>query len=341
LGKGRAIARAGPKELILSFEEDGVNRRISRVFFLPLILSLAGCRGDPANPEDDLPPEVDRYAAIPGDVNKITPAQDKNPPLLHSDEFYEPVPLPVINTAGGEDSPFIPGGREELYFFFAADIRQDPSVQVQNPVNGIWMSARSGGAWQEPELVWLQDYDQLALNGCPWVDGSEIIFCSARAGYTGLNWFRAERANSGWKNWELVTFPPEYDVGELHIHGDELYYGSARAGGEGGQDIWMLTRVGGAWTNPVNLAAVNTEADETRPFVTPEGNELWITRWYEGSPAVVRSRKVGGSWQEGEIIVSRFAGEPTLDALGNLYFVHHFYDEGVMLEVDIYVAYRK
>ena len=72
-----------------------------------------------------------------------------------------------------------------------------------------------------------------------------------------------------------------------------------------------------------------------------DGRELWITRWHEGSPALVRSRKIAGQWQEGELIVSRFAGEPTLDAQGNLYFVHHFYDDGVMLEVDIYVAYRK
>ena len=91
----------------------------------------------------------------------------------------------------------------------------------------------------------------------------------------------------------------------------------------------------------MNIGAVNTGVDETRPFVTSDGQELWVTRWHEGSPAIVRSRKVGGQWQEGELIVSRFAGEPTLDAQGNLYFVHHYYDDGVMLEVDIYVAYRK
>ena len=168
-----------------------------------------------------------------------------------------------------------------------------------------------------------------------------MLFCSAREGFAGLHWFRAERVGEGWKNWDVVTFPAEYDVGELHIHGDELYYGSARAGGEGGQDIWMLTRVGGDWVNPVNIGEVNTGVDETRPYLTPDGQELWITRWHEGSPAIVRSRKVDGKWQEGELIVSSFAGEPTMDAQGNLYFVHHFYDEGVMLEVDIYVAYRK
>jgi hypothetical protein len=103
----------------------------------------------------------------------------------------------------------------------------------------------------------------------------------------------------------------------------------------------MATREGGTWANPVNVTAVNSAEDDSRPYVTPGGNELWITRWYEGTPAVFRSKNVGGAWQEAELIVSRFAGEPTLDAEGNLYFVHHFYDNGVMLEADVYVAYRK
>ena len=30
-----------------------------------------------------------------------------------------------------------------------------------------------------------------------------------------------------------------------------------------------------------------------------------------------------------------------MDAQGNLYFVHHFYEDGVMLDADIYVAYKK
>ena len=317
--------------------------KLRPTWILSLILLQApmGCGSSPAIPEDGLPPEIDRHAAIPTDVAKVTPAQDKHPPILHSDEFFEPVPLPVISTAGGEDAPFIPLDRAELYFFFVADIREDPSIQIRDPVNGIWMSRQVGGAWQEPELVWLQDFDELALNGCPWVAGNEMLFCSARAGFSGLHWFRAERTGGDWQNWDVVTFPAEYDVGELHIHGDELYYGSARSGGEGGQDIWMLTRANGEWTNPVNITAVNTGVDETRPFVAPDGQELWVTRWHEGSPAIVRSKRVGEQWQEGELIVSRFAGEPTLDAQGNLYFVHHFYDEGVMLEVDIYVAYRK
>ena len=41
------------------------------------------------------------------------------------------------------------------------------------------------------------------------------------------------------------------------------------------------------------------------------------------------------------MIISQFAGEPTLDNEGNVYFVHHFYKNEVMIEADIYVAYKK
>jgi hypothetical protein len=75
--------------------------------------------------------------------------------------------------------------------------------------------------------------------------------------------------------------------------------------------------------------------------VTADGNELWFTRWYQGAPALYRSIRIEDEWSEPEIIVSQFAGEPTLDPDGNLYFVHHFYQDGQMIEADIYVAERK
>lgn len=303
--------------------------------FLLLLVAACGSHDSPTEP-----PLVDRLAAIPPDVVKGTPENDAYPPILHSSEFTKPVPVPVISTAGAEDSPFVPAGGGALYFFFAADVRQDVSVQIRDPVNGIWVSKRRNGQWAEPTLVWLQDPGELALNGCEFVAGDEMLFCTARAGFTGVRWYRADFRDGAWTNWRPADFPAEYDVGELHIQGDELYYGSARPGGAGGQDIWMLTRSGDGWVNPVNVAAVNTAADETRPYVTPDGQELWITRWYEGTPAVFRSKRENGTWQTAELIVSQFAGEPTLDEEGNLYFVHHYYRNSVMIEADIYVAYR-
>jgi hypothetical protein len=321
-----------------------VTSRTSFLSGLTLVLGVfAACDGGGGGtgPVDLERPVVDRHAAIPSDVTKVTPEQDQSPPILHSPDFQEPVPVPVISTAGAEDAPFIPAGRDELYFYFAADVRESPAIQIRDPVNGIWVSKREEGVWQEPTLVWLQRVGDLALNGCPFVGGDEMFFCTAREGYSGLNWFRAAYAEGEWGNWALYLFDPAMEVGELHIHEDELYYDSERAGGNGGTDIWMATRDGEGWANPVNVTAVNSTDFDSRPYVTPDGNELWITRWYEGSPAIFRSEKRDGAWQTPELILSRFAGEPTLDAEGNLYFVHHFFQDGVMLEADIYVAYRK
>lgn len=320
--------------------------RLRSLAFLSLaaLPVLSACEGDPAEPGEEPhdPIIVDRYASIPPDVSKVTPDQDPTPPFLHSHEFQEPVPLPVISTAGAEDAPFIPADRQELYFFFAADVRQSPGEQIQDPANGIWVSRRVGGQWQEPALVWLQAPGELALNGCPFVGADELYFCTVREGFPGINWFRAQRVDGQWANWGIHAFDPALQVGELHIHENRLYYHSDRPGGEGLSDIWMATSVDGEpFGDPVNVWEVNTPEDDSRPYVSPDGTELWITRWYQGSPAIFRSLRHEGAWLEPELIMSQFAGEPTLDAEGNLYFVHHFYIDGVMREADIYVAYRK
>jgi hypothetical protein len=96
-----------------------------------------------------------------------------------------------------------------------------------------------------------------------------------------------------------------------------------------------------------NLGAkVNITADEGWPFLSSDGSELWFcghSRLGYAGPSVFRSlRAVDGSWGEPEEIISNFAGEPTLDDAGNIYYTHHFFSQnGVMLEADIYVAYRK
>ncbi|MBU0461016.1 MAG: hypothetical protein KJ574_00360 [Nanoarchaeota archaeon] len=146
-----------------------------------------------------------------------------------------------------------------------------------------------------------------------------------------------------WADWKVEDFPEQYQVGELHFTHDwnTVYFHSARGGGSGGNDIWKMEKKDGYWQTPENIKAVNSEVDEGMPYLSPDENELWFNRWYEGTPAVFRSKKVNGEWQTPELIISRFAGEPTLDHEGNLYFVHHYYKDNKMVEADIYVAYRK
>ena len=182
---------------------------------------------------------------------------------------------------------------------------------------------------------------KLALDGAQFIENNEMHFVSAREGYTGLHWFRAKFENGSWTNLQEQVFNPDYEVGELHIYGNELFYHSSRVGGKGNLDIWMLTEIDRDWKNPINIDAVNSAENEGWPYINPYGNKLWFTRIYQGSPAIFRSKKVGNDWQEPELIISQFAGEPPLDKQGNIYFVHHFYIDGKMIEADIYVAFKK
>ena len=104
-------------------------------------------------------------------------------------------------------------------------------------------------------------------------------------------------------------------------------------------DIWVSKKVNGEWQEPENVASVNTERNEGRPFVTGDGNEMWITKDY----GLWRSKKVNGEWQESELIISPLAGEASVDydGNGNVYFTHHFFNNNNMIEADIYMAERQ
>ncbi len=56
---------------------------------------------------------------------------------------------------------------------------------------------------------------------------------------------------------------------------------------------------------------------------------------------VLRRIFLGYRRGEPELTLSQFTGDPSLDREGNIYFVIHCFEDGKMIEVDIYVAYRK
>ncbi|MGA1848994.1 MAG: hypothetical protein ACMUHB_06605 [Thermoplasmatota archaeon] len=315
--------------------------------------SISGCFEDAVDDIDgndnvDPPPYPTdtRYDRLPGDIIKRTPEGDKTPPLLHSNLFEEPVPMDgPINTPGAEDSPFILPDGGTFYFFFTPDVRIPPERQILDNVTGIWSSELTGGGWTEPKRVWLQEPGKLALDGAHWVDpdDTEIWFASAREGYTGLHYFIAQKSNGRFENWHYADSDLNdiYQMGEMHRVEDTIYFHSPRNGGKGGNDIWTTTFVNGSWQPPVNLDVINTGEHESLPWVSESDDEMFFTRTHMGTPGIFRSTKMNGTWNEPELILSQFAGEPTLDGEGNLYFVHHFFEEGEMIEADIYYCQRK
>jgi len=233
-----------------------------------------------------------------------------------------------------------------LYVFFTPNVSIPAEKQLLDGVTGIYASHKQNGTWNKAERIILQDPGKLALDGAEFVQDDTMWFASAREDYTGVNLFTAEFKNGKWTNWQYGgdKLDKDYQVGEMHItaDGNELYFHSAKAGGKGQYDVWVTRKVNGEWQQPENVEAVNTPENEGWPVITQNGDELWFTRTYMGSPAIYRSIKVSGNWSAPELILSQFAGEPTLDNNGNIYFAHHFYsNQTKMIEADIYVAYRK
>jgi hypothetical protein len=308
---------------------------------LVLHFFLSGCQ--PLIPAPVPTPTPDRLAMIPPDAEK---PEDPHPPIVHHPGWADPVPVPGhLNTTGLEDSAFITPDGQQMIFFFTPTIENPPEKQVLDGVTGLYLSRWDGAGWAAPERIVLTEPGDLAMDGCGSLSGDELWFCSVREGnLREIDIWRATRQDGKWQNirgaGELLNV--DYQVGEMHINlaGDLLIYHSTSLEGSVGMDLWQTRLVDGEWQAPENLAAINTPGDEGWPFLSTDGTELWFTRFHQGSPAIFRAEWQGGDWGPPELIISTFAGEPTLNDAGNLYFVHHTVINGVIRDVYIYVAVR-
>lgn len=55
-----------------------------------------------------------------------------------------------------------------------------------------------------------------------------------------------------------------------------VYFSSDRKGGKGGRDIYKATLTSDGWSEPENISALNTTADEDAPFLGPSGSVLYF-----------------------------------------------------------------
>jgi len=284
-----------------------------------------------------------RDESIPDDAVKMSPETDTFPPVLYSDEWMQPVLMPgPINTAGGEDAPVVTPDGNTFFFFFTPDVSIPATEQLSDGVTGIWWSTKTNGVWSEPERVLLTT--SLALDGPLCIHEDTLWFCSARVGnFRELDIYTADLENDEWQNWQNAgeLLNKEYEVGELYLtsDGNTMYFDSSRDGGYGGKDIWVIEKENGSWTEPVNLGpTINDDQDQGWLYVNPDGTELW----YGATGGIYRSIKNGTEWNDPELIISNFVGDPAIDDEGNIYFTHHYFTaEMDRIEADIYVCYKK
>ena len=141
---------------------------------LIVVLMITGCAQQSQN--TSLSEEViDRESKIPTGQQKITPQADLLPPVLHSSEYSQPVPLPhPVNSAGAEDSAFIMPDGNTLFIWFTPDPNAPLSRQLDDAVTGIWVSEKVAGEWQQPQRVLLKNPDEQSLDGCAFVQDNQM-----------------------------------------------------------------------------------------------------------------------------------------------------------------------
>lgn len=213
--------------------------------------------------------------------------------------------LPAVNMGDSINSPYLDYSpsltRDGNHLFFTSD---RPGGYGKRD---LWEADRvSGNLWRSPvnlgPVINSSDDDS-----DPWIspDGNLLIFVSNRPGGHGtFDLWMSRKVGGVWQTpfnlggvinistWEATPWMSP----DTH----RLYFGSyERPGGLGGWDIWMSTKTGGVWGQPVNMGPnINSAMQDASPSLTPDEQTLYFAAANgNNSNDVFFSQKVGGIWQ--------------------------------------------
>jgi hypothetical protein len=334
-------------------------KKIRHIFSIILCMAIIGFWGCNDNSEE--PVEISPYPEC-----RKPPSEriDAHTPTVVVSDWGQPVRLESpINTSCPEDAIEISRDGTTLYFLFTTDILDSLSVdEILSRPNGTYRATKIGGPgdFDMPTYYDLGKGTDGSLDGelsfSP--DGSQVYFHSLRSANTGyqanpptddfLDIYVADIINGTPSAGVNLGAPVNsvYPDGEHALHPDSqsLYFASHRPGGSGGADLWVSTKSGGVWSNPVNLGQpVNSYANDLQPAFTTDGDTIYFMS--DRNPfvgaAIYRSNRNLGSWSTPELVISGIAGEPAITADGSLlYFVHVLTDANGVFDADIWYTAR-
>lgn len=257
-----------------------------------------------------------------------------------SDEWTRPEQLPPpVSSSAWEDAPRISPDGQVLYFTRGKD----------RDVEG-YVSRKTKDGWSQPNPL---DFNLKSFpTGASHSQDDEIIyFASVRpGGYGSGDIYVSKKVNGRWTKGDNLGSPPntKYMESEPFIASDHmtLYFASNRPGGRGKADIYMTQKKRAGWSEPVNLGSpVNSEFDDSQPFLTQDGKELYfmaVNRKGIPGPAIFRTVRIGEKWGEPEVVITGFVGEPSLTADKQiLYFVHIIRKGGKLADAKIMFTHRR
>jgi outer membrane protein OmpA-like peptidoglycan-associated protein len=221
---------------------------------------------------------------------------------------FEPLNLgPHINSENDEFVNSITLDEHQLVFTLMQPDTARPDFYREGFMMAVWQDSAwvvSGRAL--PDLYSLGNIGAMSLSP----DGRHLFFtsCGAMGGYGSCDLYVCTKTASGWSIPENLGGTVNTETWDSQpcfaADGKTLYFVSARAGGQGGSDIWFSTlNDSGEWTRPVNAGPViNTPKEEMAPLIHPDGSTMYFSsRGHSGMGGFdlfITRKDSSGQWGE-------------------------------------------
>jgi outer membrane protein OmpA-like peptidoglycan-associated protein len=213
----------------------------------------------------------------------------------------------AVNSAYAEVHPMVSPDGQRLYFTRKKHPRnlgaalQDDIWVAERGENNSWKQARNAG----PPL---NDAGHNYLNGISPDNNLALIAANYENPQARERLYLARRSGADWGKplaLELPGLENQNEYAAFHLASDNrsILLSLEREGGLGYKDLYVsFLNAGASWTPPLNLGpAINTIADETTPYLAPDGSTLYFTttgRYGYGSSDLFVSKRMDDSWQQ-------------------------------------------
>jgi len=147
---------------------------------------------------------------------------------------------------------------------------------------GVFITENTDRGWTTPKRI-------KSVPETPWApylswDAKSIYFMYSH------NLYRCNRTARGWGKLEKLGPPlssPAAEWGFSLAADNSFYLASTRKGGRGGGDVWYVPFGDNAWSQAINISALNTRYSDGAPGVAPDESFLVFNS--------VRPRGLGGA----------------------------------------------
>jgi hypothetical protein len=178
----------------------------------------------------------------------------------------------IINNAQSNRNPVV--NKDETLLIYLSGLKFYDAVMMSKKVNGLWtepenISPQVGSDGDCAPVCLSEDGTELYLVKTIKKKNTDIYVSKWSDGKWGLMTPLNKNINTGGRE----------DHASISADGKTLYFCSDRRGGEGGLDIYKSEKQSnGDWGPAVNLGKpVNSELDETTPFICEDGKTLYYS----------------------------------------------------------------